>query len=605
MRSSLLILRAAISLKFSFSLNHQSFIGEGNNFEPLEEPPVAAPAISPASVSLPSPSTATFATTSSFFDVDFFVPVQTPTVKPGIPPTLEPVPAGHFLHPTSNTHINLKPPTFKSTSAPIPAGRFSQPTSNPPTFKPTLAPVPVGHFHAKSNHHHPIPKPPTFLHHNNYHPQPIPNRHTLKPTLAPVPADHFLPTSTYHPTVPKPSTIPHHYNHPHTQHTQPSVVPVSEVEVDTRTASYTSEWGTSVNKCQQTSTKVFFSCNEGGMINVAEVKNAICGNTSNDQVQCQQDDVRFDSSITFACSGISRVHLLASANVSSSLALYCEKDGNAVKYITLSRYCVDDLGRTYIDTSADCVKGISWQQEESSFCASPAVCTIQDGCRELEIESIEVSNKNEDVQCGLVDLRVTQDLQYARIETTPSSLLSSINRVDWRISGQGRGCLWESSPLFLKCDDGGNLEFLEHYPRCSMIPEDNMAICESFASFSTKSEESISMLVSCTGRNEKQLLLSVEIPSEPLDVQCEAEGTAIQTVMLSRQCGEFGTEKFAFINDKSFCDFPEQIFEVDDERNFCFVGDRCELENGCSNMQFPSVTANTGSLNAENCIYIL
>ena len=479
-----------------------------------------------------------------FYDENFFAsPSNMPSpspVKPRTPPTFVPasVPAGRFPHSSPTSKENHPVPTYNK-PVPVPAGRFPNPVDQPVDYS--------------------VSKPRV-------------------PEKYPVPV---------YPDVPV---------HP---------VSTTEVTVDTRIASYTAEWGTDVNNCQHVSpNSASFVCQEGGVINVIEstAKNIICQNMSNDYVQCQQRDIQSDSSIVFTCSGIRKVHLLATANVSPSSALGCKKNGNAVTYMTLSRNCIDGLGRAYVDTNPDCGRGIRWVQGDTTFCASPAVCAIEQGCSELEIQMVQISNLNKDIECSHVD--PTQDMQFYPFETH-TSLISSLNLVDWRISGQARGCLWEPSPLLLRCEGGGNLEFVENYPFCFLIPEDNMGICQSFAPFSSQSEESVGLLVSCSGERDDQLILSVEIPSEPLDVQCQREGQAIQSVMLSRGCGEYGTDGFDFINDQSFCDSREQVFKVDEEHSYCFVGDSCGFDDGCSNMQLPALTANTGSSTLGHCIHTI
>jgi hypothetical protein len=543
MRLSWILQIVVISLlvELAFSWNHDSFVGEQAQGKPDQNEGTAA--ISDTDFSV---------TGHFFYDVNFFAPPSnkpSPSpVKPRTPPTFVPasVPAGRFPHSSSTSKENHPVPTYNKpvsvpAPAPVPAGRFPDPVGQPvdyPVSKPTVT------------EKYPVP---------------------VYPDNDNVPV-HPVSTST------------------------------SQVKVDTRIASYTAEWGTDVNNCQHISPNVFFNCHEGGVINVIEstAKNAICQNMSNDYVQCQQRDIQSDSSIVFTCSGIRKSHLLATANVSPSSALGCQKNGNAVTYMTLSRNCIDGLGRAYVDTSPDCGKGIRWVQGDTTFCASPAVCAIEQGCSELEIQSVQISNLNKDIQCSHVD--PTQDMQFYPYETR-TSLISSLNLVDWRVSGQARGCLWEPSPLLLRCEGGGNLKFVENYPFCFLIPEDNMGICQSFAPFSSQSEESVGLLVSCSGERDDQLILSVEIPSEPLDVQCQSEGQAIQSVMLSRGCGDYGTDGFNFINDRSFCDSQEHIFKVDDKHSYCFVGDSCEIDDGCYNMQLPALTARTGSSTLGHCLY--
>jgi len=209
-----------------------------------------------------------------------------------------------------------------------------------------------------------------------------------------------------------------------------------------------------------------------------------------------------------------------------------------------------------------------------------------------------MSHTLKDLQCSRIDpARDLQDYSFRE------SRLRSVNQVDWKFSGKGQGCLWENSPMILQCKDGGQLEFLGTYSFCHTVPDDNLAICESYAPFSMEREETKELLVSCTGKNEDQLILSVEIPSENLDVECDPEGTAIQSIMLSRGCGEFGTESFEFINDPRFCDFDDQRFVLDDERSYCFVGDTCEISEGCHNFQLPVVSADTGIDTVGHCVY--
>jgi hypothetical protein len=155
----------------------------------------------------------------------------------------------------------------------------------------------------------------------------------------------------------------------------------------------------------------------------------------------------------------------------------------------------------------------------------------------------------------------------------------------------------------LMCENGGQLDFLESYSFCQNYPEDNMAMCQSFAPYSTENEETKGLLVSCSGVNEDQLILSVEIPSDYLDVRCAPDGIAIQSVMLSRGCGKFGTDEFEFKNDKRFCDSADQVFEVDEQRSYCFVGETCTVPGGCDKLHLPMVSADTAGDTVGHCIY--
>jgi hypothetical protein len=362
---------------------------------------------------------------------------------------------------------------------------------------------------------------------------------------------------------------------------------------------YIAEWGAAKENCKYLSPNVFFNCHDGGVLQVHDTVNAICRMLSDDYVQCRQKEMWFDSYVQFTCAGIKHSHLMVTANVGPSPAWNCAKDGNAVKYLTISRTCYDENGFETSDRRPECEVGKPWNQGDVDYCASAAVCKFQGGtCQELELGSVTMSHRGKDMRCSRVD--PTRDLQnYAFRE----SHLRSVNQVDWRFSGMGRGCQWESSPLLMRCENGGQLDLLEQYQFCKKYPEDNMAICESFAPYSPANEETAQLLVSCTGKNEDQLVLSVEIPSEDLDARCKPEGVAIQSFMLSRGCGEFGTDSFEFINDPKFCDNESQLFVVEDERSYCFVGETCRHPNGCDNLQLPVVTADTGTDDVGHCIY--
>jgi hypothetical protein len=130
-----------------------------------------------------------------------------------------------------------------------------------------------------------------------------------------------------------------------------------------------------------------------------------------------------------------------------------------------------------------------------------------------------------------------------------------------------------------------------------------MAMCQSYAPFSVKKEEIASLLVSCTGKNEDQLILSVEIPSEYLNARCRPDGTAVQSIMLSRGCGKYGSSDFKFINDKNFCNYPEQIYNVAGGQTYCYAGDTCQNPNGCDKIQIPPISADTALDKVGHCIY--
>ena len=136
-----------------------------------------------------------------------------------------------------------------------------------------------------------------------------------------------------------------------------------------------------------------------------------------------------------------------------------------------------------------------------------------------------------------------------------------------------------------------------------MLP-DGIAKCESFAPYSTESEESIDLTVKCSGKSESQLVLSVEVLTTEVQAICGADGTIIQSILLSRGCGEVGSEEFFLVNHPSYCDSEDQVFAVDEWHAHCFVGNTCIDERGCHTMQIPMLTADTGSGPHERCTYI-
>jgi hypothetical protein len=95
----------------------------------------------------------------------------------------------------------------------------------------------------------------------------------------------------------------------------------------------------------------------------------------------------------------------------------------------------------------------------------------------------------------------------------------------------------------------------------------------------------------------------VEIPSEYLNSRCKPDGLAVQSIMLSRGCGAYGTSEFEFINDEKFCNYPDQVFNVDDGRSYCFAGDTCQHPNGCDKIQIAPISADTGTDAVGHCIY--
>jgi hypothetical protein len=423
----------------------------------------------------------------------------------------------------------------------------------------------------------------------------VPTIHPTPKTEPPVPLPVSSPTPYHGPTPviyavtsppyppPKPISFP----------TQP------QVKIDTRTTNYKAEWGAATESCEYFSPNVFFNCHEGGIITVFETVNAICRKLSDDYLQCRQKEMSFDSFVEFTCSGIKHSHLMVTANVGPSPAWNCARDGTAVKYLTISRTCYDNYGYETYDKHPECEEGEPWSQGDVAYCLSAAMCKFKgDYCKKLELGSVTMGHRGKDLQCSRVD--PTRDLQnYAFRE----SHLRSVNQVDWRFSGRGRGCQWEASPLLLRCKNGGQLDLLEPYKFCQSYPEDNMAICHSFAPFTTANEETMGLLASCTGKNEDQLVLSVEIPSEDMDVRCKPDGIAIQSIMLSRGCGNYGTDNFGFKNDPDFCSNPTQLFVVDDDRSYCFAGDTCHHPDGCDNLQLPVVSADTGTDDVGHCIY--
>eukprot|EP00536_Pseudo-nitzschia_multiseries_P001204 jgi/Psemu1/282862/fgenesh1_pg.15_\ len=531
MRALLRICAVSLLIESTVSLNHANFIGDGNNnAEALEDR--IDNASSPNFMEMPE----------GLFE--FFAPLPPlpppPTYKPSKKPTPPPVP-------TPN-------------SPPIPAGRFSSPVAKP---APALNPEEAG----QPRH------PPTFV--------PIP-----------VPVGRFPPQTIGSPTPPVSSS---NHDQPPTfvapRHSPPPIH--IEPDIESRVASYTAEWGNSLDKCQYVVPTVILTCMNGGFIEMTEPKNVKCTRVGNDQIECTQRALDSDSSVEFDCSGTRTEHLMSTATVSSSVAKNCLNGGKAVKFLTLSRKCLD-----HIDVNPTCTGGIPWVQDDATYCASPVVCSQPGTCNDLPLEPITMSNTNTDARCShSIPSKNMQDHAFH------ASSLASITQVDWRISGQKRGCLWKSPPLLMRCQDGGKLEFMENYPFCIHVPERNMAQCQSFAPYSPEKEESIEIVVKCTGKSENQLVLSAEIPSEHLEVECDAAGTIIQSIMLSRGCGEYGTDRFTLINHPSFCDAEEQIFAADDNHAHCFVGDACIIDEGCNNIHLAPLIASTESDAVEKCTF--
>lgn len=450
---------------------------------------------------------------------------------------------------------------FNAALYPVSPPPSQRPTPSPTVFSPTSPPIPAGRFPS------PVSKP------------------TLEPGTAPVSGGRWSPTSNNIQRSP-----PTFARNPGSNKGPP--VTAAQQKVETRIASYKAEWGSDVQNCQDASPSVFFNCHDGGKIGLKSSENAKCTRVRDDRVQCAQNQIDSDSLIEFTCSGIRKNHLMSTAMTSSNLVTNCKKDGNIVEYLTMSRKCTE-----FEDTTPKCNRGITWNQGDVAYCASPKMCSGQTYCSELNLEPLAMSNTNIDLRCSRVD--PDQDLQFRSFD---KSYLSSISSIDWRISGKKRGCSWDPSPLLLRCEDGGRLEFEEDYKFCSI--EDNTGQCKSIAP--EESERTISLSVKCIGESESQLTLSVEMPpTNNKNTECVFEGTIIQSVMLSRKCREPGSAEFNLVNNMSFCDDEEQIYEVDDNQTHCFVGSTCSSDDGCGNMQLPHLVANTGSGSMEHCTYIV
>ena len=280
----------------------------------------------------------------AFFDTTFFAPlpekeaaaeptdapkVPEPTDKPVDPPSMAPVPRP------------VIPPTFAPTPPPQPA-----PTTPPvpvPGPYTNLPPIPPNPYMVVTKPTYPQPPPP-----------PPPTYQGPPPTYPKVPAPQQPPTYQIGPppTYPKPPPAPKYPTPP-------------PVKIDTRTSHYIAEWGASKENCEYLSPNVFFNCHDGGVLQVHDTVNAICRKLSDDYVQCRQQEVWFDSFVQFTCSGIKHSHLMVTANVGPSPAWNCAKDGNAVKYLTISRTCYDEYGHETSDRRPDCEVGKPWKQGQT------------------------------------------------------------------------------------------------------------------------------------------------------------------------------------------------------------------------------------------------
>jgi hypothetical protein len=470
------------------------------------------------------------------------LPPSTQVPFPAIPPTFDPFPTSAV--PVSHVPIPAIPPTFSPTSD----AEVAVPTA-PMTTQPVLQPTQAA------------PSP--------YHgPQPVAYSESPPPYPPPVPTDN---------------------------HTKPPI------KIETRTAKYIAVWGAATEYCEYLSSNVFFSCHDGGIITIFDTVNAECRKLSDDYLQCEQKELWFDSYVEFTCSGIKGSHVMATANVGPSSARNCTENGSAIKYLTISRTCYDDDGYEIQDRQHNCDAGQPLLHGDIEYCTSTSFCLDKgEYCKALEVGSVTMSHIEKDHKCSRVDLDL--DLQHYPFR---EAHLRSVNQIDWKFSGKGRGCQWEASPLVLRCENGGQIDFLEPYEFCQSFPEDNVAACQSFAPFSSATEESKELLVSCTGKNEEQLVLAVEIPFEDMDVMCTPQGFAIQSIMLSRGCGELDTENFGFKNDPIFCNDPSQLFVIDEYKSYCFAGDTCQYAGGCENLQLPVVSAHTGMDDFGQCIYVV
>lgn len=387
---------------------------------------------------------------------------------------------------------------------------------------------------------------------------------------------------------------------------------------ETRSSKHRFQWGGTTEGCTVEHPPVFISCGAGGFLNQLVGSDADCENLSNDRARCNSTLSASDEDgayVDFQCSGVTKKHLTATAEVFPSTAESCDmkfseetnaegqvvttKGGNAAVFGVLGRVCKQNNGETRLENVYDCNSGTRGVQGDIGYCASGSMCAVNQACTKrgcsgdtscpVEVGAVSMSNADDREACSFPETGFNL-VSATFIETK----FATSHEVDWTFSGQDLGCRTFTPDLTLSCKHGGEAKLGDTYPYCL---EDGLTItCTNPFGAHDEVRETLSIKVLCYGDSYDQLELSAYLPELNDEGSLCTDGSlAIQGVNIKKECsGEH------LVSTPEFCVDFGGIFE---DENLCYSKFECHADT-CEGAEvvIPPVSAVSSSPETRYCV---
>jgi hypothetical protein len=386
---------------------------------------------------------------------------------------------------------------------------------------------------------------------------------------------------------------------------------------ETRTSSHRYQWGSTYEGCDHDHPPVYLSCGGGGFLTAVVPNDAICEQIALDRIECKSTHDGFSEDgafVDFHCSGITSLHLAATAEVFPSKAKNCDKayqstgngvtpvGGNAAIFGVLGRFCSMDDGAVVLEEIYSCEKGRQGVHKGVSYCAEGGMCTIPvdesvcsgencegvDTC-EASIGAIQMSNTDDRLACSESEQNL--DLMGHEFDSTT---LGSFHSVEWFFSGSNLGCSVEASDAVFTCQDGGEARLGGDYLFC--VENASNITCTNPNPESVEERNSVSIKVWCHGDSYDQLQLAANL-AEVNDNSslCSEEGMAIQGLRIKKGCSND-----ELISSPNFCSDESQLYT---DTNLCYAGYFCS-QSECEGpmISVPAVSSVASDTETRQCV---
>ncbi|CAJ1949616.1 unnamed protein product [Cylindrotheca closterium] len=386
----------------------------------------------------------------------------------------------------------------------------------------------------------------------------------------------------------------------------------------TRSSKHRFQWGGTAEGCTHEHPPVFISCGAGGFLNQVVGSDAVCENLSNDRARCDSTLAASDEDgayVDFQCSGVTKSHLTATAEIFPSTAESCDmkvsdstnaegqvvttRGGNAAVFGVLGRVCKQNNGETRLENVYDCNTGTRGVQGDVSYCASGSMCAVNQACTKrgcngatscpVEVGVVSMSNSDDREACSFPENGF--NLVSATFQETK---FATFHEVDWTFSGQDLGCRTFTPDLTLSCKSGGEVQLGDTYPYC--LEAGSTITCTNPFGSHDNVRETLTVKVTCLGDSYDQLELEANLPElNDEGSLCTDGALAIQGVSIKKSCSDD-----QFVSSPSFCVDFEAIF---DDENLCYSKFEC-FQDTCEGTEviIPSVSALSFSPETRYCV---